>query len=135
MNKIPTNLEEAITALDAMLKDYEREMILSDQGAQLHHNLGQYLRNTWQLWQEGTPLNAWFKENGIHHADDMTAVLFRATRRRLLKYPYNIKTDAEHYKLYWDVMKDIEKNGRLNIQYTVETNEYGERVVRVVAAK
>jgi len=135
MNTIPTNLEDAITALDSMLEEHEREMVVFDQDAQLHHNLGRYLRNTWQLWQEGTPLNTWFKQNGIHHADDMTAVLFRGLRRRLLKQPYDIKDDAKYYESYWNISKTLEKNGRMSIQYTFEKNEYGERVLRIVDVK
>ncbi len=134
MNNIPTNLEEALVELENITNEKEKEMLLSDQGAALHMGLGRYIRNTWGLWDEESQLNKWFVSNGIHHADDMSAVIFRAYRRKKLGYPHIIEAEAKHYQLYWQVMKDLNEKGKTDVKFVTEVNEYGERTVRIVSA-
>ncbi len=134
MNNLPNNLEEALIELENITNEKEKEMLLSDQGAALHFGLGRFIRNTWGLWDENSPLNKWFVSNGIHHADDMSAVIFRAYRRKKLGHPHSIEAEAKHYQLNWPEMEELNKTGKTNVKFVTEVNEYGERTVRIVSA-
>lgn len=76
---IPRTLEETVPALDKMLNAEDRASLQTGDrekryrvATQLHHSLGQHLRNEWGLWTH-SPLARHFREvHGIEHPDDMS---------------------------------------------------------------
>jgi hypothetical protein len=73
---VPTTLDEAIVALDAILcqedKDYLHNATDPEEAATfLHPSLGRHLRNEWDLWGD-PPLAQHLKNLGIDHPDDMS---------------------------------------------------------------
>lgn len=87
----PTNLEEAHTALRAMLTQSQHDHLLkSDAPAEslaieLHHSLGRHLRNEWGLWQ-GSELAKDLRGNhGISHPDDMSHFIIVTYCQRFIR--------------------------------------------------
>lgn len=82
---VPTTMEEALTALDALLSEEDRTCILSPEamstftGIRARIALGRFLRNRWGFWgHEVTPLKAVFHAQGVMHPDDMSGAILDA---------------------------------------------------------
>ncbi len=75
---IPNNLEECFIELDKLLSDELKSQIKSFRGKRnffAHHfGPGLWMRNKWGLWK-GSRLKLYFKEKGIEHPDDMSAII------------------------------------------------------------
>lgn len=85
-------------------------------GAGLHHSLGQWIRNHWGLWKGGNELTDFFNENGIWHADDMSGIIISSYIKMLKEEEVNLDGQIEYYKKYWKDKKiDIEKETKANI--------------------
>lgn len=70
---IPNNLEEAIKELDNELLDEDKDYLLEHGALSVHHSLGRWIRNTWELWDdEGNELKTSLKKLGYSHPDDMS---------------------------------------------------------------
>lgn len=70
---IPNNLEEAIKELDKELLDEDKDYLLEHGALSVHHSLGRWIRNTWELWDdEGNELKTSLKKLGYSHPDDMS---------------------------------------------------------------
>lgn len=69
--KNPKTIEEAIKALDKELSDEDKTFLLENGALSVHHSLGQWIRNTWGLW-ENSELKKFLLEQGFSHPDDMS---------------------------------------------------------------
>lgn len=70
---IPNNLEEAIKELDNELLDEDKDYLLEHGALSVHHSLGRWIRNTWELWDdEDNELKTSLKKLGYSHPDDMS---------------------------------------------------------------
>ena len=70
---IPNNLEEAIKELDKELLDEDKDYLLEHGALSVHHSLGRWIRNTWELWDdEDNKLKTSLKKLGYNHPDDMS---------------------------------------------------------------
>ena len=70
---IPNNLEEAIKELDKELFDEDKDYLLEHGALSVHHSLGRWIRNTWELWDdEDNELKTSLKKLGYSHPDDMS---------------------------------------------------------------
>jgi predicted RNA-binding Zn-ribbon protein involved in translation (DUF1610 family) len=92
----PTTLDKALVALDGFLSPLARDDITKspksaeDVALDLHHSLGQHLRNTWRLWH-GSPLALHMKDvHGVQHPDDMSHAILVAYCRK------NVRTAWDH---------------------------------------
>jgi hypothetical protein len=102
---IPKDLDDCFEELkkmfdDSDFKDFvenskEEDMVLQ------HHFLGRWLRNNWGLWQ-GSRLQDWFKEKGIHHADDMSAIILDSFWRHTHDKPIKLDEQIKHYQDFWE---------------------------------
>lgn len=102
MNK-PSNLEECFEALKADLPKEDLELLpkMSEgELARLHHNLGRWIRNNWDLWQGG-PLQNYFMELGLHHADDMSGVIIKSFWHHLRGEPLELDKQIKLYQDFW----------------------------------
>lgn len=112
---IPTTMEEAFTALDAMLSDEDKEQIRSDRECEmirLHFGLGMWMRNNWGLWQ-GSALADLLTEEGIHHPDDMSGVILDSYWRYLNDLPIELEVQAERLRQFYEtgiIEDDCEDN-------------------------
>lgn len=99
----PKNLEDAIIILSNQLINETDEISKTDEKvftATEHHGLGRFLRNEWGLWS-GSKLQIWFKERGIHHADDMSGIILTSFHRRLNDKPLDLDDQIKYYRKYW----------------------------------
>lgn len=67
----------------------------------VHHGFGTLLRNTMQLWYDGPPVK-WFNENGIYHADDMSAIIIKAVHRKCNNISFDLDEEIKFYRDYWE---------------------------------
>jgi len=100
---IPKNLKEAITYLFDENKEFIDKITKHEDDfiAKSHHNVGQQIRNDWGLWN-GSELQTWFKEQGIHHADDMSGIILTSFHRKINGKEINLEKQIENCRKYWD---------------------------------
>lgn len=72
---IPEDLPACMAQLDSMLGDEDKALLREHGALDAHFGLGMWLRNTWGLWCELSPLSAYFHNHGIHHPDDMSNLI------------------------------------------------------------
>ena len=101
--EIPKDLDEAIKFLtnDQNIKFAKGSE--DDHGFMcgLHHGFGTGIRNTWGLWS-GSDLQRWFKNKGIHHADDMSGIILTSFYRSVMDEPINLESQIKKYRKFWD---------------------------------
>lgn len=103
----PTTLEECMKALSTELtKEGQLEILRlpKDELSILHHSLGMWIRNNWDLWKDG-PLKDHMVSLGFIHPDDMSQSIIVEYWNRLNGQPSSLQEDIKRYKEYW------EKNG------------------------
>ncbi len=70
--------------------------------AQLHHTLGQLMRNHWGLWSQDSPL---YKNLAVgfllSHADDMSGLILTGVYRHHHDIGLNLEQEAAKYLRYW----------------------------------
>ena len=103
--KNPTNLKEAMDALDLIL-GHEDKRVFGEVGeekvnAMFHHSLGRHLRNKWGLWDEKSELRQWFKRRGIWHPDDMSGIIITSYYRDIHHSYIKLDEQIKHYLDYW----------------------------------
>lgn len=70
---IPSNLGQAILKLDKSLSQDDKEYLLENGALSVHHSLGRWIRNNWELWnEEDNELKIKLKKLGCKHPDDMS---------------------------------------------------------------
>jgi len=107
MAEIPTNLEEAVAALHAMIPQAQQDEFASwdrdDAGAKAHHAVGRWIRNEWKLWEEGSPLREWFeKELHAQHPDDMSSLIIDALWSDLNGEPRQTVELLAGFRKHWE---------------------------------
>jgi hypothetical protein len=101
----PVSLE---AALDLMVENWptaaKHQFMLEPEdapGGKYHHFSGMAMRNAWGLWVKEQPLTQWFRAHEIWHADDMSAIIYKALWFRLHEKKFDIDKEAKYYKAYW----------------------------------
>ena len=106
---IPENLDECFVELAKVISLEEIEVIricTEDELSVYHHGLGRWLRNNWGLWA-GSNLRDWFNDKGIHHADDMSAIILTSFWRFLNQKPIDFESQVKFYQDYWAKMNKM----------------------------
>ena len=68
---IPKTVDEAISTLEKILSDEDREYLLKNGASSVHDSLGRWIRNEWGLWADSELKNE-LKKKGFEHPDDMS---------------------------------------------------------------
>ena len=68
---VPKTVDEAISTLEKILSDEDREYLLKNGAISMHDSLGRWIRNEWGLWT-GSDLKNELKKKGFEHPDDMS---------------------------------------------------------------
>ncbi|MBX7240236.1 MAG: hypothetical protein K1X92_00710 [Bacteroidia bacterium] len=101
---IPRNLEDCFSQLDYYWDDTVKTGILmvteEEFVGNMHIGTGMWLRNSWKLWS-GSRLTEYFNYLGIHHPDDMSAIILASYHRYLSKKPVNLEEQIQFYQDYW----------------------------------
>ena len=99
---VPVNLEEAVHLLQLALSPSEMETVRKSSTSKLHLSLGMYIRNEWSLWDVDTILVTWFRKTyGIHHADDVSAIIIECLVNDLNGQPRQDKVLAKQLLDHW----------------------------------
>jgi hypothetical protein len=97
INDFLFEVKNALNKLNDEDKDYIKS---TKDGGELHFSLGMWLRNNWNLWRGG-PMVDFFKEHGIWHADDMSAIILCSYTRMLKNEDVKFEEQVQFYKDYW----------------------------------
>jgi len=101
----PSSLEEAVNFLVANIAEEDREYILENGDAFLHHGFGTNLRNSWGLWHN-SKLAQYFKDTyGLGHADDMSGLIISGLVAQIQGQIHKVDEQVERYKKHWHKMK------------------------------
>lgn len=103
---LPVNLEECFTALEKTLTpEQKQQFVLSaeDDLIEYHFTIGLFIRNNW-LHGDSSQLREYFKELGIEHPDDMSAIVLTSYWRHLHNQPLLVDEQVAGYRSYW---KDV----------------------------
>lgn len=105
--KTPTNLEECFEALKEMLSAQDQIAIIQMENGpvRLHHGLGTWMRNNWDLWKPESVLVKYFATLGLWHADDMSGVILDSFWRHLRNEPLDIEGQVKRYQEFWEKNK------------------------------
>ena len=80
--KRPKTVEEAIDALEKELSEEDKKFLSINGPLSVHHTLGQWIRNTWGLW-ENSELKKVLIKQGFEHPDDMSNYIIEEYIKRL----------------------------------------------------
>lgn len=70
---IPKTVDEAISTLEKILSDEDREYLLENGAISMHDSLGRWIRNEWGLWTGSELKDELMNMNkGLNHPDDMS---------------------------------------------------------------
>jgi uncharacterized protein DUF6794 len=100
----PITFEECLAMLSSMLPpDDQATMAImpKEELSRLHHGLGQWIRNNWDLWKGG-PLFEHMKGLGFIHQDDMSQAIIVEYWNQLHNQPSTLQEQIAEYKKYWD---------------------------------
>lgn len=114
----PKNLDECIAALTRSVPQDVAEKLKSGTitPVTLHHTLGRFMRNKWNLWGE-SELKQWFKGIGIWHPDDMSSIIMDSFVSSLRGEPIDLEKQVKFFQEYWEKMKVKEEPTSLQLQY------------------
>lgn len=109
LDKVPSNLEEAVSLLKDALDENEKAVvknIIVTKLHVLHVSVGQCIRNEWSLWERKNVLPQWFKKQyGVDHADDVSAIIIECVVADLLGRPRKDKELAKEFIEHWNTHK------------------------------
>jgi hypothetical protein len=133
MKVIPKNIEEAFAELDRMLQQDDKDYIVENGSIAVHHSLGRWIRNNWELWDdEANDLKRIFTEIGISHPDDMSNYIIKW-------YIHHLKNDDDFYKKEIKIIKErhnenvIDPSTSLNILTRIASALIGPDITPVKA--
>jgi hypothetical protein len=117
---VPKELMRCFKALEKSLtkKDIDKFKNMDEDAlSQLHHGFGTHIRNNFGLWgnkddKDNSDVKKYFDSMGLHHADDMSAIIIQSWHRYLNKKSLGIEKQAQHYKDYWKT-----NNGTKGVEY------------------
>lgn len=102
---IPNDLENALEMLMSSVPSEDKERFAkrpkNKAVAQCHFGGGMNMRNNWKLWEKESNLSMWFRNRGVWHPDDMSAIIFKAFWCKLNGIYFDIDIEAEYYAEYW----------------------------------
>ena len=103
LDDAPATLDECLVMLADRLPEDVVEAMRNGTEADMihyHHGLGTWIRNTWGLWSRG-PLYSHFRDRGLEHPDDMSAVILTSFWRRLHGQPLRFEEQVQSHQAYW----------------------------------
>ena len=84
-DRVPTNLDEALSLLDVALNKTEKEAWHSMTAArmfELQGKIAQTLRHDWSLLDSSTPLRIYFRDLGLDDPEEVSLLIIDAYWRR-----------------------------------------------------
>lgn len=116
-NKQPANLYECFDELNNILKDSEdKEWFETTEEDEVinstHHALGEWIRESWNLWDKNSVLYQHFYKMGLWNTEDISTFILRSYHRFINKKDLNLSGQIERYITYWKTYES--KYGPIN---------------------
>ena len=121
---IPRNLDEAISALDTIWSEEDKEWFKNTEEAnavaECHMGAGLWMRNAWIRSKVDTSLRDYFDSLGVHSPDDMSGIILTSFHRKLNNKDIDLKEQVQRSREYWQCVmeskqKAIEDYGKYKI--------------------
>lgn len=102
MDRVPSNLDQAVEMIVTSLSDDERNYIIKCCPETFHFTTGMWLRNNWDLWDRDTIFVQWCIKNlEIGHADDISGTIFAAVWAWVRNERFDVIQHVQRYKDHW----------------------------------
>ena len=134
---IPETVEQALDALDKLLKPEDKKFLLENGAISAHHTLGRWIRNEWGLWN-GSKLKALLEERGYSHPDDMSNHILECYVNRLIVHDTvdNRKGPRDNWEYIQDfclgfgrLPKDMDELDAL-VSYVIDRRERDAQILK-----
>ncbi len=76
--------------------------------ATVHDSIGRGIRNEWGLWGN-SELARYLESCGLHHPDDMSAVILTCLHREVNNKPWAIEEQVKRIRNYWRSNLDLDE--------------------------
>lgn len=112
-DKVPSSIEQAVDMIVDTLDDEDRETIKNmNSSSSVHHFVGRFLRNSWSLWKNDTPLKRdAVATYGIAHADDISGLILEWVWCRVRGVEFDPHAHAATYHKHWGGKAEALKAG------------------------
>lgn len=112
-NYIPSNLDEALTYLNSVWPEKDKEEYKNqpedEAVTELHFSTGLAIRNNWGFWTDkGNSLTRYFNSLGIFHPDDMSSIILTSFHRQLNGKDIDLEGQIEKYIRFWNHTQENE---------------------------
>ena len=106
IEKIPSNLSECFDVLGGILNDSEdKEWFESSSEEDIlnstHHALGEWIRDSWMLWDKNSSLYQHFYKMGLWNPNDISTFILRSYHRFINKKELDLSAQIDRYVEYW----------------------------------
>ena len=97
---VPSTVEKAVDLIVDALAEEDINYIKQHSSESIHLTIGQYIRNSWSLWYQDTPL----KRDAVHtykiaHADDISGLIFEWVWHKVLEKEFDPIKHCEIFHL------------------------------------
>jgi hypothetical protein len=102
-DSVPSTVSDAVDMIVGSLSDEERDLIANtSEPASIHHTVGRFIRNSWSLWENDSPLKRDAVERyGIAHADDISGLIFHWVWSRIWEMEFDPVAHCQRYHDHW----------------------------------
>jgi hypothetical protein len=131
----PANLKEAIIQLTKIFPDsIQQEALLMTEDEFLSSffvvfELGQWIRNNWNLWAGGELADD-FKSKGIFHPDDMSSIIIKSYYRQLHKQDWELDKQLKYYQDYWKEQEEYDNRLKTDTTFFQQEKKKAEEEIR-----
>jgi hypothetical protein len=130
-NYVPKDLNEALEILSCKWpeKEIKEFKALKEENlAEFHFGAGLSMRNNWGLWQGNNELVREFNKIGIHHPDDMSAIILKSFHRRLNNKDIDLDGQVNFYQAYWAEIQKRESQLKIKSDSLFNSFNIGDKV-------
>jgi hypothetical protein len=128
---IPKDLEDCFVQINSFWNDSTKIQVKNweekEFAGKVHLGFGMWMRNNWRLWG-GSRLSKYFNDLGIHHPDDMSAIILDSYHRNLNNKEIKLQEQIKYYQDYWgnsnkaELKRKQKEFSEYNIGDTLEFN-------------
>jgi hypothetical protein len=102
LDKVPSNLDDAINMIVSSLDDDDKAYIKGHDDVDCHFTVGMSVRNGWSLWDAETVLVQWFKKTyRIIHADDISGMILSGVWATVRGEKFDPNKEVKRYHDHW----------------------------------
>lgn len=102
-DKVPSTIDEAVNTIYTNLEQKDIDFIKESKSpSSVHMTLGRFLRNSWSIWEDDTPLKrdavAKYK---VAHADDISCLILEWVWAKVREIEFDPQTVIDRINRHW----------------------------------